>query len=49
MPEEQRNNPLLCNTLEALLLFLVDRYGWEALGEILPLHCFRFDPVLNQV
>lgn len=47
MPEVQPNNPLHGKTLEAILLFLVDRYGWEDLGEIIPINCFRYDPSIK--
>jgi uncharacterized protein (DUF2132 family) len=47
MPELQPNNPLHGKTLEAILVFLVDRYGWEDLGEIININCFRFDPSIK--
>ncbi len=47
MPEVQPNNPLHGRTLEAILVFLVDRYGWEDLGEIININCFRFDPSIK--
>ena len=47
MPEPQPNNPLHGKTLEAILVFLVDRYGWEDLGEIININCFRFDPSIK--
>jgi len=47
MPEPQPNNPLHGKTLEAILIFLVDRYGWEDLGEIITINCFRFDPSIK--
>jgi len=47
MPEIQPNNPLHGKTLEAILVFLVDRYGWEDLGEIININCFRFDPSIK--
>ena len=47
MPEVQPNNPLHGKTLEAILVFLVDRYGWEDLGEIININCFRFDPSIK--
>ena len=47
MPEAQPNNPLHGKTLEAILVFLVDRYGWEDLGEIIPINCFRYDPSIK--
>jgi len=47
MPEAQPNNPLHGKTLETILVFLVDRYGWEDLGEIININCFRFDPSIK--
>lgn len=47
MPESQPNNPLHGKTLEAILVFLVDRYGWEDLGEIININCFRYDPSIK--
>jgi len=47
MPEVQPNNPLHGKTLESILEFLIDRYGWEDLGEIIPINCFRFDPSIK--
>jgi len=47
MPETQPNNPLHGKTLEAILVFLVNRYGWEDLGEIININCFRFDPSIK--
>ena len=47
MPETQPNNPLHGKTLEMILVFLVDRYGWEDLGEIISINCFRFDPSIK--
>lgn len=40
----QPNNPLHGVTLEAIVLYLVDRYGWDELGEHIPINCFRHDP-----
>jgi len=47
MTEEQPNNPLHGKTLESILVFLVDRYGWEDLGEIIHINCFRYDPSIK--
>ena len=40
----QPNNPLHGKTLESILLYLVDRYGWDELGDRIPFNCFRHDP-----
>ena len=47
MKEEQPNNPLHGKTLEMILVFLVDRYGWEELGNRIDINCFRFDPSIK--
>jgi uncharacterized protein (DUF2132 family) len=47
MKEEQPNNPLHGKTLEMILVFLVDRYGWEGLGDRIDVNCFQFDPSIK--
>ena len=47
MREEQPNNPLHGKTLEYILHFLVEYYGWDELGERIPVNCFRFDPSIK--
>lgn len=47
MKEEQPNNPLHGKTLEMILVFLLDRYGWEELGDRIDINCFRFDPSIK--
>jgi uncharacterized protein (DUF2132 family) len=47
MKEEQPNNPLHGKTLESILLHLVDRYGWEELGERITINCFIIDPSIK--
>ena len=44
---EQKNNPLHGKTLEIILNFLVEKYGWEELGERIPVNCFRHDPSIK--
>jgi len=44
---EQPNNPLHGKTLEFILTFLVEKYGWEELGEIIPVNCFLHDPSIK--
>lgn len=46
MPE-QPNNPLHGKTLEMILTFLIDKYGWEELSEIIPVNCFIINPSLK--
>jgi len=38
------NDPLHGITLEKILLALVERYGWEELGQIIDIRCFNVDP-----
>lgn len=40
----QPNNPLHGITLETIVLYLVDRYGWDELGDRIPINCFRHEP-----
>lgn len=47
MSEEQKNNPLHGKTLEAILNHLVERYGWESLGEKIKINCFTIDPSIK--
>jgi uncharacterized protein (DUF2132 family) len=44
---EQKNNPLHGKTLEAILNFLVEKYGWEELGSRIPVNCFIHDPSIK--
>jgi uncharacterized protein (DUF2132 family) len=47
MPNAQPNNPLHGVTLEAMLTYLVDRYGWETLGRAVTIRCFTHDPSIK--
>jgi uncharacterized protein (DUF2132 family) len=47
MKEGQKNNPLHGKTLEMILNFLVEKYGWEELGEIINIRCFQYDPSIK--
>lgn len=44
---EQPNNPLHGKTLEMILTHLVKQYGWEELGERIPVNCFLHDPSIK--
>ena len=44
---EQPNNPLHGKTLEAILLYLVEFYGWERLGQQIKINCFINDPSIK--
>ena len=43
----QPNNPLHGVTLKALLTKLVDRYGWEELGDLVRIRCFTDNPSIH--
>jgi hypothetical protein len=47
MDEGHENDPLHGVTLEAMLLSLVEKYGWEGLAERIPVKCFSSDPSLK--
>lgn len=47
MKEQQPNNPLHGKTLEMILTHLVDRYGWEELGERISINCFINNPSIK--
>ncbi|QKJ30100.1 DUF2132 domain-containing protein [Mucilaginibacter mali] len=44
---EQPNNPLHGKTLEAILTFLVEKYGWPELGYRIRINCFLSDPSIK--
>lgn len=41
---EQPNNPLHGVKLADILDFIVDKYGWEELGERININCFKSNP-----
>ena len=43
-PPVQPRNPLHGMTLEAILTALVEHYGWDGLGERIPVRSFNIDP-----
>ncbi len=45
--EEQPNNPLHGVKLKEILVYLVDEYGWEKLGEKIKINCFISDPSIG--
>ena len=45
--EEQANNPLHGKTLEMILNYLVDYYGWEHLGYKIRIRCFNHEPSIR--
>jgi len=44
MNDPQTNNPLHGWTLERIVTYLVDHYGWDGLGERIKIRCFTSDP-----
>jgi uncharacterized protein (DUF2132 family) len=44
---QQPRNPLHGLTLEAILTALVNHYGWDGLGERIPVRCFNLDPSIT--
>ena len=47
MSQGQPNNALHGVTLKAILEDLVERYGWDELGEHVRIRCFLHDPSIN--
>lgn len=47
MPKTQPNNPLHGVTLLTVLEFLVEKQGWESLGETIPIRCFTHNPSIK--
>ena len=47
MPDQTGTDPLHGVTLKQVLTSLVDTYGWEELGRLIPIRCFQVDPSLN--
>ena len=46
-PPAQPRNPLHGLTLEAIVRALADHYGWDGLGQRIPVRCFTHDPSVN--
>ncbi|MBC7390750.1 MAG: DUF2132 domain-containing protein [Opitutaceae bacterium] len=44
---EQKNNPLHGLTLETIVSHLVEKYGWQELGERINIKCFTTDPSIK--
>lgn len=47
MSDQKSKDPLHGKTLEMILNELVERYGWDALGEMVDIRCFKFDPSIK--
>ena len=47
MASPKSNDPLHGITLETLLNALVNHYGWPALGQMIDIRCFNYDPSIK--
>ena len=47
MSTDQPNYPLHGITLEMIVTRLVDHYGWERLGGLILINCFKKDPSIK--
>ncbi len=47
MADNQSKDPLHGVTLEMILNQLVEQYGWDELGEHIPIKCFTNDPSIK--
>ena len=45
--QEHPNDPLYGKTLQKILEYLVERYGWEELGRRITINCFIKDPSIT--
>lgn len=45
--QEHPNDPLYGKTLEVILRYLVDEYGWEELGSHIKINCFISNPSIQ--
>jgi len=43
-PSSGANDPLHGVTLEMIVTVLLERYGWEELGQLVDIRCFQSDP-----
>ncbi len=44
MTADSSKDPLAGKTLEMILVFLVEKYGWERLGDEINIKCFQLNP-----
>lgn len=42
--DQQPNNPLHGITLQKILEYLLDRYGWKGLADRIDINCFKNEP-----
>ena len=45
--ETQKNNLLHGLNLETILVYLVEKFGWEELSDEISINCFRTNPSLK--
>ncbi len=45
--KQPSNDPLHGKTLESIVNYLVEQYGWDELGERIPINCFRSNPTVK--
>jgi uncharacterized protein (DUF2132 family) len=43
----QPKNPLHGITLKAIVMHLVEHYGWQGLEQLIPINCFSHDPSIK--
>jgi uncharacterized protein (DUF2132 family) len=47
MSDQRHKDPLHGVTLEMMLNWLVERHGWEKMGQIIDIRCFNNDPSIK--
>lgn len=47
MTDQRAKDPLHGKTLEVILNELVERHGWEELGQMISIRCFTHDPSIK--
>lgn len=47
MSNPSKKDPLHGKTLQAILTYLVEHYGWEKLGQAISIKCFKNDPSIS--
>jgi uncharacterized protein (DUF2132 family) len=45
--QQQSNDPLHGKTLEFIITTLVNEFGWEDLGQQIPIKCFNINPSIQ--
>ncbi len=45
--ETQANDPLHGKSLKVIVEFLYEKYGWEKLGELVDIKCFKMNPSIS--